>query len=70
MSLKVHLPSSNYSNSLLTPLSVKIAGLGRDLIQCDFMQRKYGGAEEGRAAVEWRSGSTCLTSATNSRNMN
>lgn len=52
MSLKVNLLSSNYSISLLTPLSVKIAGLGRDIMHCDFMQRKCVGAKEGRAAVE------------------
>lgn len=52
MSLKVNLPSSNYSSSLLTPLSVKIAGLGSHIMHCDFVQRKFGGAKEGRAAVE------------------
>lgn len=46
MSLKVNLPSGNYSTSLLTPLSVKIAELGRDLIRCDFYAEEIWRAEQ------------------------
>lgn len=46
MSLKVNLPSSNYNVFIIT------AGLERDIIHCDFMQRKCGGVKEGRAALE------------------
>lgn len=40
------------------------------MIHCDFRQGERRGGNERGAAMEWRSGSTCLTSATNSRNMN
>lgn len=44
MSLKVNLPSSN--------VFIITAGLEKDIIHCDFMQRKCGGVKEGRAALE------------------
>ena len=59
----VELGHLYYNTSLLTALRRK-----KENWDCE--QRKHGGRNEGRAVVEWRSGSTCLTSAANRRNMN